>query len=56
MNHEQHRNRKIKTYRFSNFTIHELERLSHVMDTNRTAVIEIAVAKLGERYLKKLAA
>lgn len=42
--------RKARTYRLTGITITHLELLSKVLDSNKTAVLEQAVAQLAIRY------
>lgn len=42
--------RKARTYRLTSITITHLEILSKVLDSNKTAVLEQAVAQLATRY------
>ena len=45
--------KKAKTYRFSQLTLQTLERLSQELETNKTMLIEIAVAQFDEMLRKR---
>lgn len=42
--------RKARTYRLTAVTVSQLEILPKVLDTNKTGVLELAVAQLATRY------
>jgi hypothetical protein len=44
---KNNRNKKQKTFRLTKFTLAELERLSRELDTNMSAIVELAVARFA---------